>query len=131
MIVGIIGMLINIVLALVLSHYWQVLGVAAAFSITMAITCLIYGVIIFRTINHGSVIKTIIYGLQVSLWAFGMLGIAYLFKHIIGLILGTDTFLSLVVQVIGASAPALAIYILITWKLGLTKVLSNKNNSKL
>ncbi|MEY3471261.1 MAG: integral rane protein MviN, virulence factor [Candidatus Parcubacteria bacterium] len=130
MIVGIISMFINIILALVLSHYWAVLGVAAAFSITMVITCLIYGITIFRTINHGSVTSTIVYGLQVSLWSFGMLGVAYVFKQIIGNILGTDTFLALIVQVIGASAPALAIYILITWKLGLTKVLSNKNNSK-
>jgi Na+-driven multidrug efflux pump len=67
-------MIINIVLAVFLSHYWGVLGVAAAFSITMAITCLISGVIIFRAINHGSVIRTIIYGLQVSMWSFGMLG---------------------------------------------------------
>jgi putative peptidoglycan lipid II flippase len=124
MIIGIISMAINIILALILSHYWGVLGVAAAFSITMIITSLMYGVIIFRTINHGSVIKTIIYGLQVSFWSFGMLGIAYILKHFIGSFLGTETLLSLVIQVLGASAPALAIYILITWKLGLTKVLS-------
>ncbi|MEX0598219.1 MAG: murein biosynthesis integral membrane protein MurJ [Candidatus Paceibacterota bacterium] len=129
MIVGIISMLINIVLALVLSHYWGVLGVAAAFSITMAIDCIIYGIIIFRTINHGSVIKTIVYSLQISLWSLGMLGIAYIFKQIIGSILGTDTFLDLVIQVLGASIPALAIYIFITWKLGLTQVLS-KNTIK-
>jgi putative peptidoglycan lipid II flippase len=131
MIVGIISMLINIVLAIVLSHYWGVLGVAAAFSITMVITCLIYIFIIFRAINHGSVTKTIIYGLQVSIWSLGMLGIAYIFKQLIGDIIGTNTTLALIIQVIGASAPALAIYILITWKLGLTKVLSNQNKSKL
>lgn len=131
MIVGIISMFINIILALVLSHYWAVLGVAAAFSITMAITCLIYGITIFRTINHGSVASTIVYGLQVSLWSFGMLGISYVLKQVIGHILGTDTLFDLIVQVIGASTPALAIYILVTWKLGLTKVLSSKNNSKL
>lgn len=130
MIVGIIGMLINIVLALVLSHYWGVLGVAAAFSITMAITCIIYGVIIFRAINHGSVIKTMIYGLQVSMWSIGMLGIAYIFKQLIGSFIGTNTLISLVIQVLGASAPALAIYIFITWKLGLTKVLSNQKKTK-
>jgi putative peptidoglycan lipid II flippase len=130
MIVGIIGMLINIVLALVLSHYWGVLGVAAAFSITMAVTCIIYGVIIFRAINHGSVIKTIIYGLQVSMWSLGMLGIAYIFKQLIGSFIGTNTLISLVIQVLGASAPALAIYIFITWKLGLTKVLSNQKKTK-
>lgn len=130
MIVGIIGMMINIVLALVLSHYWGVLGVAAAFSITMAITCIIYGVIIFRAINHGSVIKTMIYGLQVSMWSIGMLGIAYIFKQLIGSFIGTNTLISLVIQVLGASAPALAIYIFITWKLGLTKVLSNNNKTK-
>lgn len=130
MIVGIISMLINIVLALVLSHYWGVLGVAAAFSITMAITCIIYGVIIFRTINHGSVTKTIMYGLQVSIWSLGMLGIAYIFKQLIGSFVGTNTLISLVIQVLGASAPALAIYIFITWKLGLTKVLSNQKKTK-
>jgi putative peptidoglycan lipid II flippase len=130
MIVGIIGMLINIVLALVLSNYWGVLGVAAAFSITMAVTCIIYGVIIFRAINHGSVIKTMIYGLQVSLWSLGMLGIAYIFKQLIGSFVGTNTLISLVIQVLGASTPALAIYIFITWKLGLTKVLSNNNKTK-
>ena len=130
MIVGIIGMLINIVLALVLSNYWGVLGVAAAFSITMAITCIIYGVIIFRAINHGSVIKTMIYGLQVSMWSIGMLGIAYIFKQLIGSFIGTNTLISLVIQVLGASAPALAIYIFITWKLGLTKVLSNQKKTK-
>lgn len=127
MIVGIIGMIINAVLALILSHYWGVIGVAASFSITMAITCIIYGVIIFRAINHGSVTKTIVYGLQVSMWSIGMLGIAYIFKHLIGNILGTDTLLSLLIQVLGASIPALAIYIFITWKLGLTKVLSQNN----
>lgn len=131
MIIGIVSMLINIILALILSHYWAVLGVAAAFSLTMAITCILYGIIIFKTINHGSVIRTIIYGLQIALWSFGMLGIAYLFKRLIGDIIGTNTTLALIIQVLGASAPALAIYILITWKLGLTKVLSNKNNSKL
>ncbi|MGA1050261.1 MAG: lipid II flippase MurJ, partial [Minisyncoccia bacterium] len=130
MVVGIISMLINIVLALVLSHYWGVLGVAAAFSITMAITCIIYGVIIFRTINHGSVTKTIMYGLQVSIWSLGMLGIAYIFKHLIGNIIRPDTTLALIIQVIGASMPALAIYIFITWKLGLTRVLSNQKKSK-
>lgn len=130
MIVGIISMLINIVLAIILSHYWGVLGVAAAFSITMAITCIIYGVIIFKTINHGSVTKTIMYGLQVSLWSLGMLGISYIFKQLIGSFIGTDTLISLVIQVLGASAPALAIYIFITWKLGLTKVLSNQNKTK-
>jgi len=131
MIVGIISMIINIVLAIFLSHYWGVLGVAAAFSITMVITCLIYIFIIFRAINHGSVIRTIIYGLQVSMWSFGMLGISYILKHFIGSYLGTETFLSLIIQVLGASFPALAIYIFIIWKLGLTKVLSNKNQSKL
>ncbi len=130
MIVGIIGMLINIFLAIVLSHYWGVLGVAAAFSITMVISCLIYGFIIFRAINHGSVTKTIIYGVQVSIWSLGMLGIAYIFKQLIGSFIGTNTLISLVIQVLGASAPALAIYIFITWKLGLTKVLSNKNKTK-
>jgi putative peptidoglycan lipid II flippase len=130
MLIGIASMLINIILALILSHYWGVLGVAAAFSITMAIDCLLYGVIIFRTINHGSVIKTIFYSLKVCLWSFGMLGIAYIFKHLIGSFLGTDTLLSLVIQVLGASIPALTIYILITWKLGLTKVLSNNNKIK-
>jgi putative peptidoglycan lipid II flippase len=132
MIIGIISMIINIILALILSHYWGVLGVAAAFSITMAIDCLIYLVIIFRTINHGSVVKTIIYGLQVSLWSLGMLGIAYILKQLIGNLIGTETLLALIIQVLGASAPALAIYIFITWKLGLTKVLSNtQNKSKL
>ena len=97
----------------------------------MVITCLIYGVIIFRTINHGSVVKTIIYGLQVSLWSFGMLGIAYILKQLIGNIIRPETTLELIIQVIGASIPALAIYIFITWKLGLTKVLSNQNKSKL
>ena len=130
MIVGIISMLINIILALVLSNYWGVLGVSAAFSITMAITCIIYGVIIFRAINHGSVKKTIMYGLQVSLWSLGMLGIAYIFKQLIGSFVGTNTLISLVIQVLGASIPALAIYILITWKLGLTKVLSNQKKTK-
>jgi len=130
MIVGIIGMLINIVLALVLSHYWGVLGVAAAFSITMAITCIIYGVIIFRAINHGSVVKTILYSLQVCLWSLGMLGIAYIFKQLIGSFIGTNTLISLIIQVLGASSPALAIYIFITWKLGLTKVLSNQKKTK-
>jgi putative peptidoglycan lipid II flippase len=130
MIVGIIGMLINIVLALVLSNYWGVLGVAAAFSITMAITCIIYGVIIFRAINHGSVVKTILYSLQVCLWSLGMLGIAYIFKQLIGSFIGTNTLISLIIQVLGASAPALAIYIFITWKLGLTKVLSNQKKTK-
>ena len=131
MIVGIISMFINIILAFVLSHYWQVLGVAAAFSITMAITCLIYTFIIFRVINHGSIKRTIMYGLQVSLWSLGMLGIAYILKQLIGNIIGTETTLALIIQVIGASIPALAIYIFITWKLGLTKVLSNQNKSKL
>jgi putative peptidoglycan lipid II flippase len=130
MIVGIIGMLINIVLALVLSNYWGVLGVAAAFSITMAITCIIYGVIIFRAINHGSVIKTMIYGVQVSMWSIGMLVIAYIFKQLIGSFIGTNTLISLIIQVLGASSPALAIYIFITWKLGLTKVLSNQKKTK-
>jgi hypothetical protein len=49
--------------------------------------------------------------------------IAYGLKHLIGNIWGTDTTLALILQVIGASIPALAIYAFITWKLGLTKVL--------
>jgi hypothetical protein len=104
--------------------------VAAAFSITMAITCIIYGVIIFRAINHGSVVKTILYSLQVCLWSLGMLGIAYIFKQLIGSFIGTNTLISLIIQVLGASSPALAIYIFITWKLGLTKVLSNQKKTK-
>jgi hypothetical protein len=61
-----------------------------------------------------------------------MLGIAYILKQLIGNLIGTETLLALIIQVLGASAPALAIYIFITWKLGLTKVLSNtQNKSKL
>lgn len=131
MVIGVISMFVNIVLALTLSHYWGVLGVAVAFSITMVIDCLIYVVTIFKAIKHGSIIKTIIYGLQVSFWSLVMLGIAYILKQSIGAIIGTSTTLDLIIQVLGASAPALAIYILITWKLGLTKVLSNQNKSKL
>ena len=122
-IVGIISMIFNIFLALILSHYWGVQGVAAAFSITIIATCLMYGAIIFKTINHGSIMRTIRYSIQIGIWSFGMVIIAYGLKHLLGNIWGTDTTLSLILQVLGASIPALAIYAFITWKLGLTKVL--------
>jgi putative peptidoglycan lipid II flippase len=122
-IVGIISMIFNIFLAFILSHYWGVQGVAAAFSITIIATCLMYGAIIFKTINHGSIIRTIRYGIQIGIWSFGMVIIAYGLKHLLGNIWGTDTTLALILQVLGASIPALAIYAFITWKLGLTKVL--------
>jgi putative peptidoglycan lipid II flippase len=122
-IVGIISMILNIFLALILSHYWGVQGVAAAFSITIIATCLMYGAIIFKTINHGSIIRTIRYSMQIGIWSLGMAIIAYGLKHLIGNIWGTDTTLALILQVIGASIPSLTIYAFITWKLGLTKVL--------
>ncbi len=125
-IVGIISMIFNIFLALILSHYWGVQGVAAAFSITIIATCLMYGAIIFRTINHGSIIRTMRYGIQIGIWSLGMVAIAYGLKHLIGNIWGTDTTLALILQVLGSSIPALAIYAFITWKLGLTKVLLQK-----
>lgn len=123
MIIGIISMIFNTVSAIILSHYWGVLGVAASFSITIILTCLLYGVIIFKTINHGSITRTIRYGLQISLWSLGMVLISYMLKHWIGNILGTDRLIDLILQVVGASIPALLIYGYITWKFGLTRVL--------
>jgi putative peptidoglycan lipid II flippase len=123
MIIGIGSMGINVILSLILSHYWGVVGVAGAFSLTILITCIWYGIIIFRTINHGSIMKTFRYGLQIGLVSLGMTIIAYISKTVIGNIIEINSLLTVLIQVIGSSIPALTFYVFVTWKLNLVRVL--------
>jgi putative peptidoglycan lipid II flippase len=117
MMIGILGMVINTILSIFLLFLYGVQGVALAFSLTMLIVCLIYATVVFRVVNHGTILSTIWYGLQVGLVSLFMLVIAYILRNFIAerMTLQSTT-LTLFMHMLLSSVPALGLYALITWR---------------
>lgn len=123
MVIGILGMILNAVASVVLLQWYGVQGIAAAFSLTMVVICLMYASVVFQRVNHGTIFTTLAYGLRVGLISLVMLGIAFVFKSLFGDTFPVDTTLGLIFQVIVSSTPALLFYAGVTWKVGLTRPL--------
>lgn len=125
MLVGVGGMVLNGVLSWLLIQEYGVLGVAGAFSLTIMTICLVYAVVVFRRVNHGTINGVFEYALKVGLVSFVM-GIIVQGLKITVTWLGVndDRLILLVLIVGGIGSVGLGFYWLVSKKLGLTKVLS-------
>ncbi len=123
MVIGILGMIFNAVASVILLQWYGVEGVAIAFSLTMVLICLTYASVVFQRVNHGTVMKTLMYGLQVGLISLVMVGISFVSKSVFAIFYTTNTTLGLISQVMVSSMPGVIFYALVTWKIGLTKKL--------
>ncbi|MBD3238508.1 MAG: murein biosynthesis integral membrane protein MurJ [Candidatus Moranbacteria bacterium] len=116
---GLIAVGINIGLALFLVGSMGVKGLALAFSISQAVNVTIMLTFLHlkvKKIQDHKIVKTM---LKITISALiGGFGAQFI-KYISGTYLGTETFLTVLIQAALASLVGLSLYLIISWQLGL------------
>lgn len=114
------GVLVNVILSVIFFQLWGVPGIAAAFSVTMMGVCAVYARVIFRRVQAGTIRSVVWYSLYIALISYAVVGIAFLGKSFLGEVFDfLPTTISLMIQVVLSSIPAVIVYGLFTWQLGL------------
>ncbi len=130
--IGVISVSINTFLSIILSKYFDILGLVSAFTITSIIQFFLLLVLLFYKIRYIQIFDIIISFIKI-LFASIILGIfSQGFKYLLGLYFNIDTFIGIFMQTFISMSLGLLVFIIISFYLKipeiiiLSKVISRK-----